>query len=201
MRNVLALALLLTPTAAEAGPAVRFGLTFALVDEGAPGQHELGPFIGLGARLGPALVEADYAYLSFMEPDTGPGGMHRVGVNLRADLYRNTERPCLPRIACTRALGVYAEIGGAMRYGQWHLDAHTISPRTDRQREAHVGIGIELDNTLVPTRHGWQLGLRFAVAPRDDIDFACRGTSCDLREPDRAYDRAVLVEWSFLIGR
>ncbi|MGN6104642.1 MAG: hypothetical protein ACTHU0_06040 [Kofleriaceae bacterium] len=51
--------------------------------------------VALGARLGPVTLETDYAYLSFMEPDVSDGGMHRLGLNLRGDLYRSTNRPCV----------------------------------------------------------------------------------------------------------
>lgn len=206
MRHALGIACVLAFAAstASAAPAVRLGLTFALADQGAPGQHELGPLVGIGTRLGPVLLEADYAFLSFMEPDTGPGGMHRLGVNVRADLYRDDTRPCIPLLACTRALAFYAEVGAGMRYGQWHLDANTRSPETDRQREAHVGLGVEMDNTLFPRRYGWQLGVRFAIAPRGDVMVACRGMGCSaagMVEGGSSLDRSVLVEWTFLLGR
>ena len=191
--------------AAEAGPTMRFGLTMAALDESAPEQREIGPMIGVGARLGPVLLEVDYALLSFMEPDVSRGGMHRVGANLRADLYRRTNHQCISRLlACTRGTSVYAQAGVAMRYGQWHLDADTREPATSRQREAHVGLGFELDNKIVPYRYGWQFGVRFALAPRSDLAVACRSSGgCAGLSSDEVtgYDRAVLVEWTFLIGQ
>jgi len=199
-----ALLVALSATTAAADPALRFGLTGALADQGAPQQHQFGPMIAVGARVGPVLGEVDYAYLSFMDPDTVDGGMHRLGVNLRADLYRDANRPCLRGLACTKAFSVFAELGAGMRYGQWALDAHRRSPSTsDRQREAHVGAGIALDNTLAPRRLGWQLGVRLAAAPRDDLMLACRGTSCAADGIDRSgeIDYSFLVEWTFLVGR
>jgi hypothetical protein len=130
--------------------------------------------------------------------------MHRLGVNLRGDLYRNSNRPCLRRIACTRGVSLFAELGAAMRYGQWAIDADTRSPsRSDRQREAHIGAGFTVENQVTPVRHGWQLGFRLTAAPRDDLMVACRGTSCAAPQPAGSgeTDLSFLVEWTYLIGR
>ncbi len=202
-RTVLSAAVLLVAagTSVQAGPHVRGGVTYGLVDETAPGQHQVAPFVALGARAGRIVGEVDYAYLSFMEPDSTRGGVHRLGATLRADLYRNENKPCVWRLACTKAMSVYGSLGAGMRYGQWLLDAHRISPNTDRQREAHVGIGIELDNEVAPFRHGWQFGLRFVVAPRGaEADALCRGT-CAMTTAPNSYDRAIFFEWSALIGQ
>jgi hypothetical protein len=207
MRGLLVLLPILAATSygapASADPALRFGLTGALTDQGAPQQHPFGPMIALGARLGPFLGEVDYAYLSFVDPETVDGGMHRLGFNVRADVYRNANKPCIGGLACTKAFTLYAELGAGMRYGQWALDAYRRSPATtDRQREAHVGFGLALDNQLAP-RLGWQLGFRLAAAPRDDLMLACRGESCVEGELDRSgkIDYSLLFEWTFLIGR
>ena len=206
MRGLLVLLTLLafaTPAAAD-GPAFRFGLTGALADQGAPQQNPFGPMVALGARIGPILGEVDYAYLSFVDPETVDGGMHRLGLNLRGDLYRDADRPCIAGFACTKAFTVYAELGAAMRYGQWALDAYRRAPATsDRQREAHVGAGVAFDNQLYPRRLGWQLGFRVTAAPRDDLMLACRGESCSADGIDRsgAMDYSFLFEWTFLIGR
>src|SRR5690349_473771 len=102
MRTPLVLVAILAGTSASADPTVRFGLTGALADQGAPSQTPFGPMIALGARLGPVVGEVDYAYLSFVDPETVDGGMHRLGANLRADVYRDDTRPCLIGIACTK---------------------------------------------------------------------------------------------------
>jgi len=205
MRTLLVLGSILAATPALADPSIRFGLTGALADQGAPSQTPFGPTIALGARLGPVLGEVDYAYLSFVDPETVDGGMHRLGINLRADLYRDTDRPCMWSVACTKAFSVYAELGAGMRYGQWALDSMRRSPSTsDRQREAHIGVGFSLDNQIHPTRLGWQLGFRLAAAPRDDLMLACRGgASCASDGIDRSgeIDYSFLFEWTYLIGR
>lgn len=129
--------------------------------------------------------------------------MHRFGVNLRADLLRRTNH-CFVHFGCAAGIGAYAEVGAAMRRGQWHLDANTVSPAlSDRQREAHVGFGLELDNRIVPTRLGWQFGVRLTAAPRDDLMVACRGTGCAGTSEINGgeFDLAVLVEWMFIVGR
>jgi hypothetical protein len=205
MRTLLVLLTILaaSPAAAD-GPAVRFGLTGSLADQGAPSQTPFGPMIALGTRIGPILGEVDYAYLSFVDPETIDGGMHRLGLNVRADVYRDTNRPCLMGLACTKALTLYAELGAAMRYGQWALDAYRREPaNSDRQREAHVGFGMSIDNQLNPRRLGWQLGFRITAAPRDDLMLACRGESCTADGIDRSgeIDYSFLFEWTFLIGR
>jgi hypothetical protein len=206
MRGLLLLCSILSATSALAdpSPSIRFGLTGALADQGAPQQTPFGPTLALGARLGPVLGEVDYAYLSFVDPDTIDGGMHRVGFNLRADLYRDADRPCMWGLACTKAVTLYAELGAGIRYGQWALDSMRRSPTTsDRQREAHLGVGIALDNQINPTRLGWQFGLRVAAAPRDDLMLACRGASCAADGIDRSgeIDYSLLFEWTFLVGR
>lgn len=200
---LLALALAVTPAAAD-GPAIRFGLTGALADQGAPSQTPFGPMLALGTRIGPILGEVDYAYLSFVDPETIDGGMHRLGLNVRADVYRDANRPCLMGLACTKAFTLYAELGAAMRYGQWALDAYRREPaNSDRQREAHIGVGLSIDNQLHPRRIGWQLGFRLAAAPRDDLMLACRGESCAGDGIDRSgeIDYSLLFEWTFLVGR
>jgi hypothetical protein len=189
--------------AAHAGPTARLGMTIALADQSAPLQNQVGPMIGVGIPFGRFVAEADYALLSFMEPDVvGGGGMHRFGVNLRADLLRRTNH-CFIHFGCAAGIGAYAEIGAAVRYGQWHIDANTQSPSgANRQREVHLGFGLELDNRILPTRLGWQFGIRLAAASRDDVMFACRGTGCPAGVRDGgALDLAVLVEWMFILGR
>ena len=205
--TLLAAALLATTTAtANAGPTARLGMTFALADQGAPLQHQIGPMIGVGIPFGRFVVEADYALLSFMEPDVvGGGGMHRFGVNLRADLLRRTNH-CFIHFGCAAGIGAYAEVGAALRRGQWHIDANTQSPAgANRQRELHLGFGLELDNRIVPTRLGWQFGIRIAAASRDDLMIACRGSGCPggatASNSGDKLDLAVLVEWMFILGR
>lgn len=205
-RAALLLVLLATTATAHAGPTARLGMTIALADQSAPLQHQVGPMIGVGVPLGRFVIEADYALLSFMEPDVvGDGGMHRFGVNLRADLLRRTNH-CFIHFGCAAGIGAYAEVGAGVRYGQWQLDANTRSPAgANRQREAHLGIGLELDNRLVPTRLGWQFGVRFTAAPRDDLMIACRGSGClggaASGTDGGELDLAVLVEWMFVVGR
>jgi hypothetical protein len=185
----LAVLLLLATATAHAGPAVRYGVTFAVEDQGAPLQHQFGPMLGLGVPLGPFTAEVDYAYLSFMEPDVLDGGMHRLGANVRAQLFRSS-----------RTTRFYAQAGAAMRYGRWHLDAKTVAPaHSDRQREAHLGLGLELVNQFGKTRYGWMFGLRLAAAPRDDLMLACRGSGCSSTD-DRGgeTDLALLIEWTFV---
>lgn len=205
MRVVLLVAAFVTATAtAHAGPTARIGLTFALADQGAPEQHQVGPMIAVGIPFSRFVVEADYALLSFMEPDVvGGGGMHRFGVNFRADLLRATHH-CFIHFGCAAGIGAYAEVGAGMRRGQWHLDANTVSPAlADRQREAHIGFGLELDNRIVPTRLGWQFGIRLTAAPHDDLMVACRGTGCASPAVSKNGDTdlAFLVEWMFVVGR
>ena len=184
--------------AAHAGPTARFGLTGALSDQSAPQELELGPMFAVGERAGPFVGELEYAYMSFSDPDVSANGIHRLGVTLRADLIRNTGGPCFRYLACTRATTLYGEVGAAERLGYWRLDSHTNS--LANQREAHVGLGLELDNHLSPLRYGWQLGLRLAFAPHEQIaGVSCRGTGCPTTHGGT--DRAVLVEWTFVIGK
>jgi hypothetical protein len=203
------LALMMLSSVANAGgPTLRFGLTNAITDQGAPGKIEGGPAVGLGIRGGPFVAEIEYAYLSFFDADTVGGGVQRVGVSLRADLLRSYATHCMFRYACTRASSIWGEVGAGERFGQWMLDARDIAPANGHQPEAHVSIGFEVDNQIYPMRNGWQLGLRLAVAPRGvGSATSCRGgtdcTSSDM--PTTAidkggYDDSVLLEWMFLFG-
>src|SRR5471032_2603001 len=104
---------------AHAGPSVRFGLDYGISDTGAPNAHEIGPAIAVGERLGPFLLEVDYAFLSFLDQDTSSGGIHRLGLDLRADLFRSTNTYCFRGMACTRGTALYVEAGVAEKFGQW----------------------------------------------------------------------------------
>jgi hypothetical protein len=190
------------------GLTARFGLTGAIDDQAAPGKIEGGPAVGLGFRSGPFLVEAEWAYLSFFDPDTVSDGVQRVGLSLRADVLRSYATHCMFRGACTRASSLWAEVGAGERFGQWQLDAQNIAPANAREPEVHVAVGIELDNQIWPMRNGWQLGLRLAVAPRGVGEGAtcrtsgdCTMTASPTANDKGGYDKAVLVEWMFLFGR
>jgi hypothetical protein len=186
--------------AAQAGPTSRFGLTYGAHDPGAT-SVELGPMVALGDRLGPFVGEVEWAYLSFLDPDASPGGVHRLGVTLRADVAQSRQFRCWHRFACTRGQAVYAELGAAERFGRWRIDAYQQTPIKSPQPEAHVGFGVELDNQLAPQRDGWQLGIRFAIAPADPIiTSTCRG-SCPVSAAGGGLEKAVLLEWMFVVGK
>jgi hypothetical protein len=190
---------------ASADPTARFGLTFGY-DHQAP-DPQLGPQVAVGERLGRFVGELEYAYLSFFSPESH---IQRLGVTLRADVLRANQR-CL-HYACTRASSIYVEGGAAERYGQWLVDATTVTPARSPQPEMHVGVGYEIDNQIVPYRNGWQLGLRFAVAPHDPLlgpapGTACRGTGCAMpgagggsSGSGGGLDRSIFIEWMFLVG-
>lgn len=201
MRLAIAAVVVLCSTPAFAGPSTRFGLTFAATDQGAPNEHELGPLVAIGERFGGFILEADYAYLSMMDPDTSENGIHRFGLNLRGDVWRDDTGVCHRHLACTRGKSIFLEAGAAERFGQWHLDSRRVSPESDRQPEVHVGVGLELDNRIVPYRYGWQLGFRFAIAPRNPYTYATRTDGTTMDTGGRSLDKALLVEWSFLVGR
>jgi hypothetical protein len=164
---------------------MRFGLTGAIDDQSAPGKLESGPAIGLGLRAGPFVGEVEWAYLSFFDPDTSNYGVHRVGL----------------------AQSVWLEGGFGERLGQWHLDSQHIAPASSRVPEAHLSIGVEIDNQIQPMRNGFQLGVRFAVAPRGtDPMSTCRSSGECTATPtsdlsnNGGLDASVLVEWMFLFG-
>jgi hypothetical protein len=200
-------ALLLSTTAALAGPTARFGLTGALADESAPGKYIFGPAVAVGLRAGPFVGEVEWAYLSFFDPDTTDGGIHRLGLSLRADIYRSYATRCIFRGGCTRAQSLWLEAGAGERLGRWQLDAAHMSPASDHQPEAHVSVGIELDNMIHPMRNGFQFGLRLAIAPRGyDPLSDCRtagGASCTSATDNGNHggiDSSLLFEWMFLFG-
>jgi hypothetical protein len=186
---------------------MRFGLTGAIDDQSAPGKLESGPAIGLGLRAGPFVGEVEWAYLSFFDPDTSNYGVHRVGLSLRTDLLRSYHPHCLFRGGCTLAQSVWLEGGFGERLGQWHLDSQHIAPASSRVPEAHLSIGVEIDNQIQPMRNGFQLGVRFAVAPRGtDPMSTCRSSGECTATPtsdlsnNGGLDASVLVEWMFLFG-
>jgi hypothetical protein len=201
MKRLIIGALVFSAGTAFAGPTARLGITYGVAEPTLPEAHEIGPMVGLGYRfLGSVVAEIDYAYLSLLDPDTSSGGVHRIGGLVRADLWRDQNRPCIPHIACTRAMSFYAEAGIAERIGSWQLDAHTIAPLDGKQTEGHVGFGLEIDNELSPNRNGWQLGVRFVGAPRDQMDFLCRGSGCPVGSNSTAMDRSVLVDVGWVFG-
>jgi hypothetical protein len=198
MFRATALSVLLASTVASAdiGPAVRFGVTGALADPDASGHFELGPMVGLGLRFGRLLGEVDYAYLSFIDPDTQGGEVQRVGANLRFDVDRAYLR--CTRYACTRATSFYVEAGAAERYGHWFVDDAHVSPVSSPNTELHLGLGLEWDNQIKPHRNGWQLGLRIAFTPNDTAPVAARSNTA--MPPSSGTNASVFVEWMYLLG-
>jgi hypothetical protein len=186
---------------ATAGPTMRFGLTGAIDDQGAPGKYEFGPLVALGLRAGPFVGEVEWAYLSFFDPDTTDGGVHRLGVSLRADVFRTYATRCLFRGGCTRAQSLWVEAGAGERFGQWITRPTEMVPLTSPQPEIHIGAGFEMDNELRPHRNGWQLGLRFSMARGDQAEtVACRTTGGTCVQTSSGTERALFVEWMFLLG-
>jgi hypothetical protein len=200
--------LLLVSGVAAAGPTARFGLTYGLSDDGAPGAVEVGPLVALGERVGPFVGEVDWTYLSFFDPAASPGGVHRFGLNLRADVWTSLRRGRCARAWCTQARSFYAEIGGAERFGRWQVDATTVAPVSSPQPEAHLGVGFEFDNQLYPHHNGWQVGLRFALSPAlsSSIEATCLAVttggcqSSTASTSSQGVDKALFLEWMFLIG-
>jgi hypothetical protein len=180
---------------AGAEPTARVGLTYGLVDPTTGPDVEVGSLIAVGMRAGPIVGELEWAYLSFFDPAASPGGVHRLGATLRADLLQ------VQRFSSTHTW--YGELGAGERFGRWLVDANHAIPPTAPVPEAHLGIGFELDDRLTPHRRGWQFGLRLAISRHEDTTFvACRGpgSGCTsaLAQPN-GLDRAWLLEWMFVI--
>ncbi len=188
---------------AVAGPTARFGLTFAMADKVAPTDvHQIGPLVALGDRVGPFVGEVEWAYLSLFDPEASPDGVHRLGVTLRADLWRDVRLAACTNFACTHAKSIYAEAGAGERYGTWMLP--NLAPGSGPRPEAHIGLGIETDNQAWPNRYGWQFGVRVTFARTDEYMFSCRGgASCTSGSTTVGGElaEAVLVEWMYLLGR
>ncbi|HUJ60843.1 MAG TPA: hypothetical protein VLX92_20210 [Kofleriaceae bacterium] len=205
MKVVALLGVLAVGGVAHAGPTARFGLTYGVADQAAPDGIELAPLVAVGDRLGPLVGEVEWAYLSFFDPDASPGGVQRLGVTLRADLYQ-TRNPLCRHLACTRATTIYGEAGAAARWGHWVVGPSTLSPDRQPQPEAHLGVGLELDNRVHPNRDGWQFGVRFSLAPADPevTGLACRAagsSTCVASTRSGGLDKAVFLEWMFVIGK
>jgi len=196
MFRATALSVILLSGVAYAAPSVRFGVTSAVHDPDASGHFELGPMVGLGARFGRFLGEVDYAYLSFIDPDTQGGEVQRLGANLRFDVDR-TMLQCT-RYACTRATSFYVEAGAAERYGHWFIDDAHVAPLTSPTPEVHLGLGLEWDNQITPHRNGWQFGLRLALTPNDAEPVALRSGSSS--PSTSGTNASVFVEWMYLLG-
>lgn len=188
---------------AEAGPTARFGLTFAMADRVAPSDvHQIGPLVAVGDRVGPFVAEVEWAYLSLFDPQASPDGVHRLGLTLRADLWRDVRMSACTNYACTHANSFYVEAGAGERYGTWMMP--NLAPGSGPRPEAHFGLGIETDNQVYPNRYGWQLGLRITAARADEYMFACRGgASCSngSQTVGGGIAGAVLVEWMYLLGK
>jgi hypothetical protein len=176
---------LLLAGVAHADPVARFGMTFG-VDRNAPEAHEVGPLIGLGATFGRFTGEANYTYLSFMDPDTS---IHRVGIALRADFLRTCST-----ITCNGGNAVYAELGAAQRKGRWLVAEDTYATS---QSEVYVSGGYQ----LAAGAGRWQIGLRLGIAPRDPmLDTACRGIGCPVAMPaSSGIAESLMAEWMWLL--
>lgn len=171
-------------------------MTFSpFADEAVPSQvHEVGPLVAVGDRLGPFVGEIEWAYLSLFDPSSSPGGVHRFGVTLRADLWR--------KVGLREASNLYLEGGAGERFGQWITRPTEMVPATSPQPEVHIGAGFEMDNEVRPHRNGWQLGVRLSMARGDQAEaVACRttGGTC-LQTQNAGYERALFIEWMFLLG-
>jgi hypothetical protein len=202
MRLAIVALLVAVPAVASADPTMRFGLTFG-IDRNMPEAKQYGPLLGLGLSHGRFGAEANYSYLSFMDPDTR---IHRVGFNLRADLWRSYRLGlcnATPRgYGCLQSKAFYGELGVARRFGRWYANDYAKN-ETHSQREVAATIGYELG---LPGRGAWNLGFRFSVANRDpELYTTCRsttGTSC----PSIGYDPpgaavGAMLEWTWIYGR
>jgi hypothetical protein len=201
LRPLTVSGVLLISSLATAAPSMRFGVTTALHDPDASGHFELGPMLGIGARLGRFLIEGDYAYLSFIDPDTVGGQVQRLGANLRFDVDRSYLE--CTRFACTRATSFYIEGGIAERYGHWFVDNTHMTPTTSPTPELHLGLGLEWDNQIEPHRNGWQFGLRVAFTPAgaDPADaIAARAATMTPSPSTGGTNASVFVEWMYLLG-
>lgn len=203
MMKRAALILVVTAATAHADPTLRFGLTFG-IDRNMPEAKQYGPLVAVGLHDRRFGAELHYAYLSFMDPATQ---IHRVGVALRGDLFREyVTRSCpMPsRASCREARALFGELGAAKRFGHWRAtDVSTHD--TTAQSEVSVALGYELG---LPTRGAFQLGLRLSVARRDPelvSAIACRGCTTqpaplpmDVEHPLAV---GLMLEWAWLFGR
>jgi hypothetical protein len=214
MKLAPVLLLVLCGAANADGLTARFGMTFSpLMDESIPdGDHEIGPQVAIGSRLGRFVGEVEWAYLSLFDPLASPGGVHRLGVTLRADVWRDTFLThCSGSSAipgeCTHGKSLYVEAGAAERIGKWVVQPTEEVPLNSPQPEVHLGVGWELDNSVSPHRNGWQVGLRYSVARGDELtSVACRSTGGVMCTNGQALatksgvQHAVFIEWMFLLG-
>jgi hypothetical protein len=203
MKLAAALLLALPSVAFGDGLTARFGMTFSpFADEAVPDQvHEVGPLVAIGDRVGPFVGEVEWAYLSLFDPQSSPGGVHRFGVTLRADVWRNVHELQCVTGNCRNGNALYVEGGAGERFGQWITRPTEMVPLTSPQPEIHIGAGFEMDNELRPHRNGWQLGLRFSMARGDQAEtVACRTTGGTCVQTSSGTERALFVEWMFLLG-
>ena len=190
--------LLAATTAARAEPTFRMGLTYG-IDGNIPEAKEYGPLAAVGLSTGRFGIEAHYAYISFMDPDQS---IHRIGIGLRADLWRRFEmRLCNAVPAgrpCVQTSALYGELGAARRFGQWRANDMALHDTTS-QREVAATIGYELG---LPGHCVWQLGLRVSMARRDpELGSACRGSGCVLTMGDTGgMASSAMLEWAWLFG-
>jgi hypothetical protein len=194
--RALPLVILLASSVASAEPAMRIGMTFG-VDRNAPEAREFGPQFGAGFRAGRVVGELSYAYLSFFDPDTS---IHRVGVSLRADVWR-FQSGCTDR-RCRVSKAIYGEVGTARRMGRWLVNEMPYVYQTAPQHELSLGVGYSLGNYLAPQDAGWQIGLRFSAARRDPLlGSACRGDGCMVAMPaSTGLAESVMLEYMFMFS-
>jgi hypothetical protein len=92
-------------TAAHAGPTLRVGSTIALADSAvADAQTGWGPMIGVGYRLGPVEVEAEYDYITAGDGTAEVASRH-LGATLRVQLFRVEDQGAVVRVALDAGIG------------------------------------------------------------------------------------------------
>ena len=202
LRLATAALLLAVPAIASAEPTMRFGLTFG-VDRNMPEAKQYGPLVGVGLHQGRFAVEANYSYLSFMDPSTR---IHRVDFNVRADLWRQYKlglcNAAPHRYRCEQTKAFFGEVGIARRTGHWRATEQALHETTS-QREVSATVGYELG---LPGRGAWDLGFRFSVSRRDpELYTSCR-TSTNVACPAIGYDPpgatvGLMLEWTWIYGR
>jgi hypothetical protein len=184
-------------------PVVRGGTVVGFGERAGADASAIGGMVALGARLGPASLEAEVSAVALdgdPTPDRGArGSSRRTGLTLRFDLVRVTGRLAGPGAA----LIVSLEAGVGRERGVWPGGA--AFARTDQLAGASMLLEHRPSTRgMMPRYWAWHLGCRATGAPRpDEIPMALLGPckkQCPPPPERDGHDLGFLVSTGVTLG-
>ncbi len=183
----------------EGGFGARFGTQ--LVDNASTGTMKAAHF-DAGVRDGRLLLTAEYQVGSLTLPGsafaarggnlrsgTGRGLEHRLGAVARYNFARLAESD--------GGLAFWAEGGLGVEHYRWDAGGTWTRP------DVSLGIGAAVWGQSERKHGGLSIGVRIALAPRDDVAHAAVacGGPCDAATTPTGWDRSVLFDMTAMFGK